>query len=358
MIENNAYFNLISNFNSNTELEFVSRSNNLDIWDDTLKHLEYVPFLYTNNSIRYQESYRCASFDEYYDLSSIIRFKGKDIAVFPFSLAKKNNKYKIFSHGYFYEEEPPPLNKPLFISSVSQKLKKSLICEIINIINKIAKFLNIHQYRTVDNFENIFEISNWHLISMGKGAEVKLIHELYVDLDLNINEIKSKFRKSYKSLIKEDKFDLKTHLMDKNDMSIWSQFKKMHFKCAGRVTRSDKSWDMHLDDINNNAGILIYIQDKSNNFLGGGFFNFTKNEAIYSVAAYDRDYFHLPLGHIIQYRAIIEFKKKYIKWYLLGHLPFLGDERTPSEKYLKIGHFKKGFATNIFPKYVYKHKTS
>ena len=38
------------------------------------------------------------------------------------------------------------------------------------------------------------------------------VHELYVDLTLDLSFIKSKFRKSYKSLIKEEKFDLNFHL--------------------------------------------------------------------------------------------------------------------------------------------------
>ena len=144
--------------------------------------------------------------------------------------------------------------------------------------------------------------------------------------------------------------------MKKNEEEIWNEFKRTHFIAAGRITRSDKSWADHFKDIENNCGILIYIKNEKDLFLGGGFFNFTKDEAVYAVAAYDRNYFHLPLGHIVQYRAIQEFKKKAIKWYRIGHLPFLGDEIIPSKKYLNIGNFKKGFATDIIPKYIFKNE--
>ena len=53
---------------------------------------------------------------------------------------------------------------------------------------------------------------------------------------------------------------------------------------------------------------------------------------------------------------INELKKVSIKWYRIGHLPFKGDEVLPSDKYLNIGIFKKGFATKILPKYIFKHK--
>ena len=79
---------------------------------------------------------------------------------------------------------------------------------------------------------------------MRKGSKVSLIHELYVDLTLDLSFIKSKFRKSYKSLIKEEKFDLNSFVMSRNDHKTWSEFKKLHLHAAGRVTRTHESLKM------------------------------------------------------------------------------------------------------------------
>ncbi len=350
--------NILNQLNTLDDLSFISRSSQIKQWDQFLEEITYAPFLYTNSSILYQEEYRKNYFKNYLDLSSIIIFKGSMMGILPLGVCIIKEKYIIFSQTNFNGlNEPPPLNKPIFNSLYSEKIINIVSIEIYSIINKIVKLLNIKEWRSADNFEGFSGITSWHLLSMTKGAEVSLIHELYVDLTLDLGFIKSKFRKSYKSLIKEEKYDLTSFVMSKNDHKTWSEFKKLHLYSAGKVTRSDESWRLHFEDINNNCGMLIYLRDKEGSFLGGGFFNYSKDEAVYSVAAYNRDFFHLPLGHIVQFRAINELKKRGIKSYRIGHLPFKGDEVLPSEKYLNIGIFKKGFATKILPKYIFKHKS-
>lgn len=349
--------NILNQLNTLEDLSFLSRSSNTKDWDEFLNKITYAPFLYTNASIEYQEEYRKNDFTNYFDLSSIILFKDSIIGILPMGVSVIGEKYYIFSQTNFNGlNEPPPLNKPIFNTFYSEKIINTVSGEIYLIIEKIAKLLNIEEWRSADNFEGYSSITTWHLLSMSKGAKVSLIHELYVDLSLDLDSIKSKFRKRYKSFIKEDKFKLTSCVMKKNDNKTWDKFKKLHLYAAGRVTRSDESWRMHFDDINNDCGMLIYLKDKRGLFLGAGFFNFSKDEGVYSVGAYNRDFFNLPLGHIIQFRAIIELKKRGIKWYRIGHLPFKGDEVIPSEKYLNIGIFKKGFATAILPKFIFKQK--
>ncbi len=349
--------NILNDLNTIEDLYFQPRYLDFTLWENFLNQIEYTPYLYTNSSIEYQEEYRRFNLSWYLDLSSVIKYKGSNIGLIPLGICKINGNYKIFSQTNFNGlNEPPPLNKPIFMKNFSEKIIKKISLEIQRILSKISRIMLIKEWQTSDFFDGNNSISQWHLLSMEMGAEVNLIHELYVNLDLSLLEIKSKFRKSYKSLIKEEKIKLKTFVMNKNDQEIWDQFKKAHFISAGRITRSDKSWLDHFMDIDNNCGLLVYIKNHEDLFLGGGFFNFSKDEAVYSVAAYDRNFFHLPLGHIVQYRAIKEFKKKGLKWYRIGHLPFLGDEIVPSEKYLNIGNFKKGFATDIVPKYIFKHK--
>ena len=135
----------------------------------------------------------------------------------------------IFSQTNFNGLNEPPLNKPIFNALCTEKIIHKVSGEIYLIIEKIAKILNIKEWRSSDNFEGFSRITPWHLLSMGKGAKVSLIHELYVDLTLDLGFIKSRFRKSYKSLIKEEKFDLKSFVMSKGDNKTWSEFKKTSF---------------------------------------------------------------------------------------------------------------------------------
>lgn len=85
--------------------------------------------------------------------------------------------------------------------------------------------------------------------------------------------------------------------------------------------------------------------------VGGGFFQVTRDEGVYAVAAYDRALFDKPLGHAVQYRAVEEMKNRGIRWYKIGARPYPGDQPPPSAKELRIAEFKQGFASHIFPCY-------
>ena len=87
--------------------------------------------------------------------------------------------------------------------------------------------------------------------------------------------------------------------------------------------------------------------------IGGGYFTFSKNEAVYSIGAYDRNLFDKPIGHVIQYEAIQEFIKRKIDWYKLGSIENYNDNDEFSKKMKSIQSFKNGFATHIMSEYIY-----
>ena len=87
--------------------------------------------------------------------------------------------------------------------------------------------------------------------------------------------------------------------------------------------------------------------------VGGGLFSFTSDEGLYVVGAYDRSLLDKPLGHVVQYRAIEELKKRDVKWCKIGTRPYSSNAPTPTDKEISIANFKQGFATWHFRK---KHK--
>ena len=73
-------------------------------------------------------------------------------------------------------------------------------------------------------------------------------------------------------------------------------------------------------------------------------------ECSYSVGSYDKRLTDQPLGHMIQYQAILTMKEKGKKMYYLGdrfyeeNLPFV------TEKQVNISNFKQGFSSQILPR--------
>ena len=102
---------------------------------------------------------------------------------------------------------------------------------------------------------------------------------------------------------------------------------------------------------------MVYAKDKNNDHLvGAALFTYSKNEVDYEIAAYDRSLFHLPLGHPIQFRAIQKMKELNCKWYRVGELTNIANNKKINLKKLQIEKFVSGFSSNIFPKYLFELK--
>ena len=141
------------------------------------------------------------------------------------------------------------------------------------------------------------------------------------------------------------------HIMDTPNDAVWGDFRAMHRQSAGRDTRPDSTWLLQRDAIASGDAFLAYLQDAQGAFAGAGYFAITRDEGAYNVGAYDRGRFSLPVGHLVQWAAIQEMKRRGLRWYKIGDRPYISD--NPSEKELRIAEFKQGFATHIFPKYVF-----
>ena len=146
--------------------------------------------------------------------------------------------------------------------------------------------------------------------------------------------------------------------LEDENISIWNEFKKLHYKSAKRITRSGKSWDLQHLSLKKKEGFLVYLK-KGEKYVGFGYFNFSKDECKYSVGVYDASEikkFKSPLGHLIQYYAIKFMKKEKIKWYKLGDEDFGLKYSKNNSKINKINAFIKGFCSHEFQVITYSIK--
>ena len=65
----------------------------------------------------------------------------------------------------------------------------------------LAKLLDNNQWNCMEVFNNEKGFSLWHTIAMEWGSKSHLNYDLFINLDCSFDQIKSNFRKSYKSLI-------------------------------------------------------------------------------------------------------------------------------------------------------------
>ena len=178
----------------------------------------------------------------------------------------------------------------------------------------------------------------------------------YIDLTRSLKEIRGSYRDSYKSLVNSGKKIWKTGVVRSDgNRKIWDEFRDLHISSAGKITRNIETWDQQYEEILSGTAILVWLKDVDEVLVGAGFFDFTKSEATYNCAAYDRRHFNKPLGHVVQDIAIEELQARGIEMYRIGRIGSKLDTPILTKKEQDISDFKRGFVTNIYPRFIFDH---
>ena len=318
-------------------------------WDATLEKLTYIPVAYTNASIDYQLAYQQGHGGEWWDISMIVYWDSKPSALWPLSFSVKEGKGNLSSHGL-------PVIPPQVAPACPVTSRKRIAKSCLDVAEAIAKAAGLGVWSSAESFSESIGLSDWHAEAMARDAECAVRHDLFLDLRPDMAEIKRNLRSSYKSLITAGMRIWSVGVLDSVDRSIWNEFRQLHLRVSGRKTRSDKTWALQLEDIGNRNAFLVYLSNSNDEMVGGGLFNFTRDEGVYAVGVYDRSLFDKPLGHVVQYRAIEELKNRGVRWYQIGARPFHSETPAPTDKEVSIGEFKQGFASHVFPQHRLTHK--
>jgi FemAB family protein len=334
---------------ANAGLKGISRVAEPSLWTQTALRLSYLPVTYLSNVIDYQLAYWSGNGVPIEDLSLVLFHDNRPCGLWPLSISTYPNGLRIGSSGG--DVEPP-----LFVADLAARSSKSQSAKCLEVLAQFAAELTISSWESAASFTGDTRLGEWHDRAMRSGASCTLKHEMYVDLSPELAHIKSTFRKSYKALVTSGSQLWQVCVLDGEGDGIWEEYRLLHLAVAGRTTRSLESWNCQYRAICDGQAFLVYLRDEAGRMVGGGLFHTTKDEALYAVGAYDRDLFDKPLGHVVQYRAIEEMKKRGVRWYKLGARPYPNDHPAPSEKELAIADFKQGFSSHLFPRYVIHHR--
>lgn len=241
---------------------------------------------------------------------------------------------------------------PIFSNECTAKYKKKITKSCIDIAQAVSEKNAVAQWCSADCGPTATGVSSWHTLLRKQGKDCHVKYDMYVNLGLEMSEIKASFRSSYKSLVNQGERLWNCNVLDSGDESQWNEFHALHTAVSGRETRSQATWDVQFQMICNQSGFSVLLRDESGTLVGGGFFAHSRDEGIYFSGAYDRDLFPLPLGHVVQAKAISVLKDRGVRWYLLGTMEHESGQIPSSTKEASISYFKEGFATHIFPRYI------
>jgi FemAB family protein len=276
------------------------------------------------------------------EISVVISRHHKPCAVWP--LMYRGTDGSLTSSG-------EPLFPPMFCGD-SGKITKSVLACCHDAAVAHARNRKMSAYTGQDVFMGTegSGLGEWYLHAMkssGKSGGVR--HAAFADLRQPLADIWSSLRKSYKSLIHSgDRLWRGGILLERGNEDVWEEFRSLHREVSGRQTRSLESWNIQHEAIVSGEAFLIYLKDENGRMVGGGLFHVSRDEGVYAVGAYDRSLFDRPIGHVVQWKAMTEMKRRGLHWYKIGMISHPGDRPKPTDKELSISHFKEGFATHHF----------
>lgn len=321
------------------------RLGNKAAWQEISARLAYLPVDYSSAMIDYQLAYWSGVGFPTADISLVLVHDSRPCGIWPLSVTRDaDGKMRIGSSG-------TPVVPPLFVASLARKSVKFITAACLKALESVCDQIGQSCIESIEGYIDGDGLPEWHDHLMQRGARVELRHDLFLDLHPSMAEIKCTFRKSYKALVTSGGKLWKVQIETAGNVQVWDEFRLLHREVAGRVTRSEESWNLQHEVIVSGDAFFVYLRNDEGRMVGGGLFHVTPHEGLYAIGAYDRSLFDKPLGHVVQYYAIEEMKRRGMRWYRLGARSYSADTPAPSDKEISISNFKQGFASHLFPRY-------
>ncbi len=129
---------------------------------------------------------------------------------------------------------------------------------------------------------------------------------------------------------------------------VFSAYQKMHEKAAGRQTRSESTFNMAYELIEQGNAVLCSAA-LDGIVIGYALAFVYKKGALYASACNDPDYKYVPVGHGIQWELICYLKSRGVVRYEVGLQNWPQLHYIPSDKERGISKFKRGFGGDSAP---------
>ena len=320
-------------------LQLLLYKDRKDLWSQFSSDVSLLPINYSNHLIDYLNIYNSEFNDNYTDLSIVICYDNNHIVLWLLSISGVCDSVLLSS-------QQKEILSLLFIDNINKTIKKNIYDIIFFLLDKIIQKFKIKKIQYLEDVYINKNISDWGKYLLSKNTKTQIRNDMYLDLTLTNSEIWTLIRKSYKSLINKAAKKYEALFLFSDDRFIWDKFKLLHYMEAGKITRSEQSWNKQYENIRYKKAILCYCYE-GDQMIGGAFFDLSKDEAFYSVAAYESKFRKNPISHFIIYSSVIKIKSLGIKKLNFGEINYNDANDLQNIKESNIQKFKNGFVSNI-----------
>lgn len=248
------------------------------------------------------------------------------------------------------------INSPLFNPNLEQKSVVQIYEIIIDYVNelsvefnsKLARFqipsLNMQSvnYYKLFGFNEEIRNPDWYIFKCDFSYIITLKNR-------SIPDIRSKIRKSFKSLINKTKNDTNLIILDKDnqDRRIFDKYIELHYEIKGK-NRTRETFEK--DYIAICSGLeTILICEYQDKFIGAVVLYTFNKKAIYNSAMQKYDTNGLHPNHFLMWESIEYLHKKEYEFFLNGEQVIQSDKYCISEKEKNLSHFKKAWGGELYP---------
>ena len=313
-------------------------STDIDAWRLVLDQHKTAPSIFhLLNTVQYYVAY--FSQNKSINLSLVLYNNKQPVGVMPLMTHQdESNQWVLSSNGVEIVE-------PIFVPTLARKVRKRLESQLVELVDTLSDRLSIKRNQFV-NME-YGQMSGWYLMWAERANKAFSTHHLLVDLSLSLEEIRLKFRKSFKPLINKALREWKVEVHEEISKEMFDKFRLLHKEVSGYSTRPIESWNEQKKQVDLSESFLVTVFNNQDQMVGAGLFTHSSYQGLYCVGAYKRELFDKPLGHAVQMKAIETFRRRGVCWYEIGQKHLKIDRASATDKELSISHFKEGFSTQV-----------
>lgn len=304
-------------------------------WDRLAAEMAYLPFEYMGRMVAYYIMTMAQEAEAYHDHSLVMYYKEEPVAIWPLWAMKHAEGWQLLNHGYV------KVFPPLIIPSVSDKIVRKITQWCIQKTHALSSEYGLNEWHGSDYIRDE-TLPLWHRLLMEQGAVASIRHTMMIDLSKPLSEVKSGFRKSFKSLVGKLPEGWRIEVIDSPSEDHIDIFRQFHTQVAGKETRDKASWELHRQICCDGHGFVIFLYHQEM-LIGASMYFYTKQEGFYGVGAYERLMFDQPIGHVMQMEAMKQLQERGVTTYRIGDRFYPGDTPAPSQKQIDISFFKEGF---------------
>ena len=215
----------------------------------------------------------------------------------------------------------------------SNRISKSMYEELISIFKEINSEIKFK-----------IEIKDEKLLNEKDDYIEKIVNEIYIDLSLKKDQIKSNFSSNHRNEISKNYLNSTFEIIDYKNYKKDTIFEMMelHKHVSGRQTRSIESWKQNEKMILEKKGFITKVK-LDNKVISFSFFYHNNFTCIYSSSVGLREYYKVVRNmHHKSLWLAINYAKKYCNYFYIGPITIYSKENI-SEKEKNLQKFKNKF---------------